>query len=89
MYSSGQIIYDLTKKQPVQLGSMWGEYPKRNTHFRVTDKGIAAGVKYLDWGVADVSTVEQAKDLLAKGFIEPGTGRKPIDNQRRPGTRKM
>lgn len=63
MYFSGQIIYDLDKKQPVQLANAWDStgYPARSVHFVDTET----------IGVVTPRTVADAKKLLAEGKIRP------------------
>ena len=68
MYLPGQIVYDLDKKQPVQIGDdVWdvSSYPERHTHF------IKGTDEMKMYEIAFPSTIEEAQDLLGKNLITP------------------
>lgn len=73
MYLPGQIIYDLSTQQPFQMsGDVWdtAAYPKRHTHFiKHSGKWNKEGDLYK---VFTPKSLEEARDLLAKGIIGPG-----------------
>lgn len=86
MYGPGQIVYDLNKKEPARIGdNVWDKasYPARSTHFikeafpepKMIPNQAPGGLFYTAYEIACPKTLEEARDLLEKGIIQPAPAR--------------
>ena len=71
MYSSGQIIYDLDKREPVVMRNAWSakSYPTRHTHFIAPTGRFWKEIS--EYRVFCPTSIEQAKRLLRENKIQP------------------
>lgn len=75
MYLPGQIVYDLDKKCPVQIGgNVWNKasYPTRSTHFiQKTPMRSIDDPRFDEYEIAHPDTLDAAQQLLDRGLISP------------------
>ena len=68
MYYAGQIVFDLDAREPVQAGELFGQWGghggRRTTHF-------IRGTEGSGYEIALPGSVEDARELLAQGRIQP------------------
>lgn len=71
MYYGGQVVYDFTNHQPMTVQSAWSPIYGTTTHFILTSKGKAKGLRAISSNVYAPKDEAEAKQYLKLGYIKP------------------